>query len=214
MLRRSVLGLAGVLVFLQVWRSSLAAPSQEQGAPRAEVQQELLGDMGSSRDSDYDVSSDGRRVAWRDKRDEGWAVMINGERHSGDYQEVENIRFSPDGARLSFKAKQGDKSFLVVDGEPGEAYDEVDTFDFTLDGKRFAYRFKIAGKWAMVVGGQSIMQSTGENTGRGDVYDELGPPRFSDDGQRLAYRAKRNNKEMIVLDGDPGPAYDEVGEPI
>ena len=189
MLRRSVLGLAGVLVFLQVWRSSLAAPSQEQGAPRAEVQQELLGDMGSSRDSDYDVSSDGRRVAWRDKRDEGWAVMINGERYSGDYQEVENVRFSPDGARLSFKAKQGNKWFFVVDGESGEAYDEVDTIDFTLDGKRFAYRSKIAGKWAMVVGGQTIMQSTGENTGRGDVFDELGPPRFSDDGQRLALQS-------------------------
>ena len=214
MLRRSVLGLAWVLVFLPVWRSSLAAPLQEQTASPAEVQQELLGDMGSSRDSEYAVSSDGRRVAWRDKRDEGWAVMINGERDSGDYQKVENIRFSPDGRRLSFKARLRKNWHFVVDGEPGAAYDKVDTFDFTLDGKRFGYRSKLAGKWVMVGGGQSLMPSAGENRSHGEPYDELGPPRFSDDGRRLAYRAKRNKKEMIVVDGAPGPAYDDVGDPI
>jgi hypothetical protein len=44
-----------------------------------------------------------------------------------------------------------------------------------------------------------------------EEYDDIGPIIFSTDGKRVAYPAKRGSKWVMVVDGQEGPEYDEIG---
>ncbi len=97
--------------------------AQDLATSPAEAQEEVLGEKGPASDPDdkYDtISRDGRRVAWREKRDNAWVVMVNGERQGGDFQKVEDLGFSPDGRRFFFKAKEGKRWLFVIDGVRGK----------------------------------------------------------------------------------------------
>ena len=44
----------------------------------------------------------------------------------------------------------------------------------------------------------------------GPALDAVDDPVFSEDGSHLAYWARQGAKQRVVLDGAPGPEYDEV----
>ena len=57
--------------------------------------------------------------------------------------------FSPNGLRVAYSAKKGDKWIIVVDGEPGPAYDGIAKGDpvFSPDSNFVKYRALKNGKW-------------------------------------------------------------------
>jgi len=55
-----------------------------------------------------------------------------------------SITFSPDGKRIAYAARDGDKWFVVVDGKEGNRYDDILKYTpvFSPDSKRVAYAAK------------------------------------------------------------------------
>ena len=127
------------------------------------------------------------------------------------------ITFSPDGKRVAYIAKRGDKELMVIDGVAGPEYDEVGRAQggggtggyqytrlepaFSNDGRHVAYRAGRGGKWFIVADG---VESAAYD------YIEGYDPTYSGDGLHLAYAARRGGKWFAVVDGIEGKEYDEL----
>lgn len=137
-------------------------------------------------------------------------LLIGAKKQVVDADWLTAVAFSPDGKRLAYAVRKGEKEFLVVDGKKGREYESVSHPVFSPDGKQLAY---VVGrqrdprapdcflKLAVVVGTQA-----------GEEFDAIpvgttSPPAFSPDGRLIAYGAwtKDNGK------GSPG-SYIVAGE--
>jgi roadblock/LC7 domain-containing protein len=116
-----------------------------------------------------------------------------------------SLLFSPDGKRVAYAARKGQKRFVVVDGQVGAECDGIGESNllFSPDGKRVAYAARKGQKQCVVVDGQA-----------GPEYDGIGERTllFSPDGKRVAYRAGKGQKQCVLVDGQAGPEYDGIGE--
>jgi len=86
-------------------------------------------------------SPDGKRMAYRARKDEKELVSVGGAEGSG-YDEVTDPVFSPDSKHVAYCAcSEGDKACVVVDGVEGPEYDWMwsDSIVFSPDGKHVAY---------------------------------------------------------------------------
>ncbi|MBM4044027.1 MAG: hypothetical protein FJ279_02850 [Planctomycetes bacterium] len=111
-------------------------------------------------------------------------------------------KFSEDGCHVAYEVHEGDRRFVVVDGQPGPAYRYIKEIVFSPDGKRVAYAAETGlGKWVLIVDGRPATEECE------DV--DLGYT-FSVDGRRLAYPARKGSKRFVVVDGQSGPGYDYV----
>ena len=54
----------------------------------------------------------------------------------------ENFKISPDSTRFVYVEKEGEKRFIVLDGENEKKYDDINGFIFSPDSKRLAYAAK------------------------------------------------------------------------
>jgi len=149
------------------------------------------------------ISRDGRHVAYCTGTLSGPAVAVFVDGKTGArYDEVFELLFSSNGARLAHFARKGAKYFAVVDGAPaGPAYDAVfdETLTFSPLGDRLAYSARRARKKCVVSDGQE-----------GSPYDALQGPVFSPDGKRMAYCGKKGSKAFVVIDGREDIALDMV----
>ena len=114
-----------------------------------------------------------------------------------------SIVFSPDGSRLAFVATRDGKKYVVVD-EVLYEHDEISEAGvvFSADGARFAWVAGTRdGKQVAVIDGEP--QTT---------FDGIAPygVLFSPDGERHAYVARDGETSRVVLDGDAGPAFDQI----
>lgn len=111
---------------------------------------------------------------------------------------------SPDGERVAWRDKHGDKWVVKLNGKTqGAEYEEVKWIVFSPDSQHLAYFGRRGKVWTAVRDGQ-------EQKGQ---YPELGSVRFSPDSQHLAYTAKKDGKWRIVKDGLDGSLYEQVGAP-
>lgn len=152
------------------------------------------------------ISPDARHLAYVVKHQNGMAVVLDG-REGQLYDEVpayalnmygqqRNIKFSDDGAHFAYAARNGQKSFLVVDGVKGSReYDRIDpgNFFFSPNRKRMAFVARQSGKWIVVVDGVESKP-----------YDYLGtwPLHFTPDSRHISFTASLRDKyDVLVLDG-------------
>jgi len=115
------------------------------------------------------------------------------------FDDVRTVVFSPDGSRMAYRAKRGEKWCAVLDGKVGPEYDVVGEAIFSPDSRRVAYAVEEGGKWHAVVDDQV-----------GPAYDEVSEPVFSPDGKRVAYQAEADGKWMAIVDGIPQAPFDEL----
>lgn len=108
-----------------------------------------------------------------------------------------HIRFSPDGKRFAYVAKQGDSARVVVDGTAGLLFDAVhwDSTPFSPDSRHVAYVAAREGSYVVVRDGVV-----------GHKYDAIRSLEFSPDSKHLIYVAQRDGLEYVVIDGDEGNA--------
>lgn len=115
------------------------------GAAHAQpaAQEELLGEKasGTPEKGETDVgSSDGRRVAWAERRDRSWVVMVNGKEQGASYPAIGVIAFSPDSKRLAYAAVLKGKWLAVLDGsEQAPRLKSIDKLVFSPNSERLAY---------------------------------------------------------------------------
>jgi hypothetical protein len=72
----------------------------------------------------------------------------------------DTLKVSPDGKRVAYGARVGNKWFVVVDGKEKKQYDGIGkgSLIFSPDGKRVAYGAEVGDKWFVVVDGKEEKQ--------------------------------------------------------
>ncbi len=123
------------------------------------------------------------------------------------------LLFSPDGKRIAY----GGNGRMFVDGLAGRQYSTVNRPTFSSDSKHVAYLAQEGNvspvratdafnkrdgstRWFLVTDGQEVAL---------DCDAALGPV-FSPDGKQEAYLAQRAKKWSLIVDGQAGPAYDDI----
>ena len=147
-------------------------------------------------------SADGKHVAWHGVRGNKRILIVDGV--EGDaWDEIKGalVEFSDDWSRIGYAARDGNKSFAVVNGKKsGEEFDEVLWVSISANGTRFGYQARLGKKYVVVVDDRVV-----EGT-----YLEFRGPWFSPDGKRVAYMGRTDKGEHLVVDGVEGPRYDVV----
>jgi len=174
----------------------------------------------------------GRHVAYTaQKGNNKWVVVRDGQ-PSSEYDHVGFAAFSPATAALAYCAQEGETGFLVFDNVAGPKYAGAVSLTFSRDGQHLAYVASAGEKMFVVLDGQPGPQYdgvAGYSTGGqshpayragGMVYRPGMNPffwynnvpglTFSLDSKRLAYVAQKGAKDLVVVDGHPGPECDGV----
>ncbi|MBF0327649.1 MAG: hypothetical protein HQL10_00655 [Nitrospirae bacterium] len=93
----------------------------------------------------------GKGVAYIESVDGQMRVVHNGKKGKL-YQVVEsNMALSPDGRRVAYGARLGEKWFIVIDGNEEGPFEEKGQPVFSPDSKHVAYEAKVRGLWHMFV---------------------------------------------------------------
>ncbi|MGA1974777.1 MAG: hypothetical protein ABSG92_04000 [Conexivisphaerales archaeon] len=162
-------------------------------------------------------SPDSQRVACYVGQGEGpeyhHCVVVDGKEENA-YDEVAegSLRFSPDGRRFAYVAKEWPKWFVVVDGKEGKHYDSLSTGDpvFSPDSRRVAYH--AVAYHALVGEGERIFAVVDGKEGK--QYKDMGDLVFSPDSKRLAYWAGVGDKWLVLVDDSEGAPYDDLESTI
>jgi WD40-like Beta Propeller Repeat len=115
---------------------------------------------------------------------------------------------SPDGTRVAYTARDGEKWLLILDGVVLASHEGLGRPFFSPDGSRMACFAFTGEKTSVIVNGEA-----------GPLYDSVSVPPlgegfgFSEDSQHLAYWARKGEAWHLVIDGKEHPAvedYDQV----
>ncbi len=133
-------------------------------------------------------SAQGRSVVYAVKRKNGmYAVVFQG-REGKAYDHVQDIVLSPDGLRVAYAGREGDKEYCIVDGKDSRPYQDVANPVFSPDSAGVAYEAKRNNTWYIAVGKR-------ESAGA-DMHDM--PPLFSADGRWLTYIEQHYKEKKSV----------------
>lgn len=161
---------------------------------------------------DFIFSPDGRKVAyvtWKEKEESNSKkfVMLNNQKGK-EYDQITELKFSPDGQHLAYIAMEEDKMFLVLDDKECRAYDLAFSLDFDSDGNPIY----------LAKNGEGLI-TDGEYNWRGEAFLVIGEEEqkkyddiemFCYDNKHFYYIAKEGGKEKFVIDGAEGKDYDSI----
>lgn len=170
------------------------------------------------------VSATGDHVATIETNDR--KVLFRDGKVEATYDDIwfsHDRAFSPDGKRLAYWVRKGDKWVAVVDGVEGTEFDQtVDLYSvgtvypiFSPDSRRVAYAGQRDGKCYVVIDGKlsgpydrvlSVVYC-------GNGLNRL-PDIFSADSRRYAFSASKDKKWRIIIDGREGKEYDQLEGPV
>lgn len=150
--------------------------------------------------------------------------------------------FSADSAHLAYCGQRDAKWFVVADGVEGPAWDAVRSLALAPAGGRIAYAGRHGGTWRLVLDGREhpsplgvprnprfsadgvrLAYIVGRDRERvvldgvpGAPFGRIVSPGlvFSPNSARTAYVAVTPVGKTAVVDGNPGPFYDDVGVPV
>ncbi len=148
---------------------------------------------------EFMLSRDGKHYAY----DGGGSIVVDGV--AGP--RIESIKletFSPDGTRVAYWGKVGDKRFAVVGNERGPDVERAEllganAIDFSPDSRHHAFAAKVGDKQHVFVDWQP-----------GEAYDEVADFRFTPDSKAFIYRATLNQKVFLVANNQRGPEFDSI----
>ena len=156
------------------------------------------------------MSADGLHLAFAARTGAEWFVVLDGEAQE-KFDGIGEIKFSPNGERLAYKAMRYKKGFLkkvpkscvVLDGLCSDFYEGIGRtgFNFSADSKRFAYS------------AINEQHSFGVIDGRETIrYDGIGAhtPFFSPEDRHCVLVASVVKKLSVLIDEEPGPIYKSI----
>lgn len=164
---------------------------------------------GSVMDETFLVSPDGKRAACvLDCEEDTYMAWIDGHTH-GRQDDVTELTFSPDGARLAYIINRGEDCEVVVEG-----MDSITGFRwprdllFSPDGRHLAFQAEREPKpWrspkrthVVVLDGQVVARD----------LEGVGTLAFSPDSQHLAFVSRAAGGERVWWRGNLGKRYDAI----
>jgi dipeptidyl aminopeptidase/acylaminoacyl peptidase len=160
-------------------------------------------------------SADGRRVAYSAGIGPRTTVIIDGEEGKPCKRVAPCVSigapvFSPDGRHIGYVERRhkmwtsGPQFRMARDDEEGHDYDYIGRPVFSPDSEHVAYLVREEKDRYLVIDAKETPAAKA---------DEVSEPRFSPDGRRIAYAVRRGKQFVVVLDGQPGAEYDQVGLP-
>jgi len=167
-----------------------------------------VGEHGLITDNPFALDRDGHKAAYLvGEGKEGLAVCVNGRelrRHKAIG--AESLLFSPDGGRLAYSARDGEKWFVVVDGQAGPEFDAVGTVVFNGNAEHFAYPAWL-GRNVL-----AVLDHCPSEPHRVDDTTRVDSVAFTPDGKRFGYtvlgfRGGGSTSGYAVVDGVKGPDY-------
>ena len=141
------------------------------------------------------------------RRDGRWWVLHDG--GAAPHDSAAGLRFCPRGEHLYYVARDGGRERVIAasrpEAPPGPPFAKVEwrTLQAAASDEKTGplYVAQSAEDRFLVHGGTT-----------GPPYDSIRSPRVSE--RRSAYLGRRGDKEQAVIDGRPGPWYDEVADPV
>jgi hypothetical protein len=140
-------------------------------------------------------------------------VVVNGvSSPDHDWVAGRSLSISPEGGRFAYQVQHDDLSFNVI-GRAGKEWNAKEEAGYYLvghvlfaaDGSRYAYvvqKDRQAKRMAVVVDGREWPEQ--DQVFAADMVFSPGS------GKRFGVRAKAGDKQMFLIDGVAGPAYDSV----
>ena len=235
---------------------ALAAKPAERATPVRLITREIS--LGKTQPGEVEysrvISDDQKHIAFTVKTNGGEFVMVDGVAGK-TYKSIlrmplteagvqQQINFSPDGRRVAYVAKRGEKFLVVVDGQEGPEYEglRVGAPNFSPDSRRLAYFAERGGKTLAVIDGveskpfetsHAIAPQFSPDS-RHVVYvadhgkqmrvvvdgeetlesEYVDEPKFSKTGKRMVYTLAHENEFTVVIDGKKGKAYSGLGNNI
>lgn len=151
-------------------------------------------------------SDDGRHVVYAALEQGRWTVVVDGRptrRHEG----IGEVVMSPDGRHVAYAAFDGGSWRVVVGGDAGPAFDAIltDTLRFTGDGRTFVY------VGATADGVKAVFARPSQPHDEGPAFDGIRRLTVGPEGH-VAYVGRRGKTSRVVVDGQPQPTYEGIGE--
>jgi Tol biopolymer transport system component len=174
------------------------------GQTVAEYDEAAVGTLRFSPDSKHwamGVKRQGTGGMFFGKSKPKWFMMVDGKPIGLGYDVLADPVFSPDGNRIAFLAKDGEKARVCVDGKSPAAYDDSGALVFSPDSKHVAYGAKVGEKWFVVRDGVKETE-----------FDAITGSIFSPDSAHCAYVAYRGDRKAAMIDGVVGKFYKSVGK--
>jgi Tol biopolymer transport system component len=157
-------------------------------------------------------SPDGRQLAYCAKNGTDYFVVVNG-KPSEPYEKVSSLAFlvTPNGTQPIYFAQRKQVMSLIGSPQPVAQGDHASELVIGPDHKHFAYLATSLDPGTKKV--NCFVVRDGQASAPFDAAHTLNDPalmvlpKYSPDGAHLAYVAVNNNKQSVVLDDKPGPAY-------
>jgi hypothetical protein len=158
------------------------------------------------------ISEDGARVAYAARRGDDAHVVVDGV-IGPPWRAVSALALSPTGGRVAHGAFDGRDWRVIVDGEPGAAVDAVYAILFRADGRHVAWVAGVDDVDVVVLDGEPV---AAEARIRPETlaFAPVGAA-MPDTRPGLACVVPTpGGGERVVIDGTPGPVYDQIDRPV
>jgi hypothetical protein len=156
------------------------------------------------------ISDDGAHVAYAARRGAAGHAVVDGVVGPA-WRAIGALRLAPVGGRSAYAGLDGSIWRVVVDGEPSAATGRVRSLFFRDDGRHVAWVSEMDGLNVVVLDGAPV--AAAEKLRPGTVA--FAPARASGSSPGLAHVApSAGGGEQLIIDGEAGPIYDEVGVPV
>ncbi len=154
-------------------------------------------DCGGSGYTSVDFSADGKHYAALCTEDAGRVAMVIDGKKGREYPMITEFAFSPDGAHSMYKARAGQKTFVVTGDAESDGYQLIDSLRFGGAHTGFiATKASGSAPWEVVIDGKPMPRS---DTQAASSF------RMSADGAHWAYLTGFGNAVGVVLDGADQP---------
>jgi len=156
------------------------------------------------------ISDDGAHVAYAARRGATGHAVVDGVVGPA-WRAIGALRLAPAGGRSAYAALDGASWRVVVDGEPGAATGRVRSLVFRDDGRHVAWVSEMDDANLVVLDGAPV--AAWQEPRRATVA--FAPARAPGSSPGLAHVAPAaGGGERLIIDGEAGPIYDEVGVPV
>ncbi|MEN6372958.1 MAG: hypothetical protein ABFD64_13200 [Armatimonadota bacterium] len=173
---------------------------------------------GAFRSQDFEFSPDGSRLAYAARKGNKWVMVVDG-KESAAFDGVREPYFSADSKHTCYVGFRGKNCIPVLDGKELGNYPPIKLTNpyFTartpvreIDTMYCPGIFGTSGRFAFVVVkgcNLEVAVIDGKETAE---YEKIAGVEFSPDGKHTALAVQKGGKMFVLLDGKPGPKYDEV----